>query len=124
MAFDDLKDRLTHVPVLAYPDFEKNYVLETNASIKGLGAILSQYQEDGQIHSITFVSRALSAAEKNYCITNLETLAVVWAVSHFHVYLYGHDVEVRTDHSAVKAVLGNPSKHARWWTNFDKSIHG
>jgi len=46
-------------------------------------------------------------------------VAVVWAVSHFHAYLYGHDAEVRTDHSAVKAVLGTPSpsgKHARWWT--------
>ncbi len=44
---------------------------------------------------------------------------MVWAVSHFHAYLYGHDVEVRTDHSAVKAVLSTPSpngKHAQWWT--------
>ena len=119
VAFDDLKSRLTHAPVLAYPDFDKNFVLETDASIRGLGAILSQYQEDGQIHPIAFASRGLSPAEKNHCITNLETLAVVWAVSHFHAYLYGHDVEVRTDHSAVKAVLGTPSpsgKHARWWT--------
>ena len=49
----------------------------------------------------------------------METLAVVWAVSHFHAYLYGHDVEVRTDHSAVKAVLSAPSpngKHAHWWS--------
>ena len=49
----------------------------------------------------------------------LETLAVVWAVTHFHHYLYGHRVTVYTDHSAVKAVLEmpNPSgKHARWWT--------
>ena len=48
----------------------------------------------------------------------LETLAVVWAVSHFNAYLYGHDVMVYTDHSAVKAVLETPNpngKHARWW---------
>ena len=52
-------------------------------------------------------------------ITELETLAVVWAMSHFRHYLYGHNVVVFTDHSAVKAVLTNPGsngKHARWWT--------
>ena len=105
-------------PVLAFPNFDKSFVLETDASIKGLGAVLSQQQEDGQIHPVAFASRALSQ-EKNYSVTDLETLAVVWAVSHFHAYLYGHDVEVRTDHSAVKAVLSAPSpngKHARWWS--------
>ena len=53
---------------------------------------------------------------KKYVITRLETLAVVLAMSHFHSYLYGHDVTVLTDHLAVKAVLCNPggsSKHAR-----------
>ena len=51
--------------------------------------------------------------------TELETLAVVWAVNHFHAYLYGHDVVVFTYHSAVKAVLETPNssgKHARWWS--------
>ena len=48
-----------------------------------------------------------------------ETLAVMWAISHFHTYLYGHDVLVYTHHSAVRAVLQTPSangKHARWWS--------
>ena len=51
-------------------------------------------------------------------MTELETLAVVWAVNHFRVYLYGHDVIVYSDHSAIKAVLETPNpsgKHARWW---------
>ena len=66
-----------------------------------------------------YASRALSNSEKNYAITELETLAVVWAISHYHHHLYGHCVTVLTDHSAVKAVLetSNPTgKHARWWT--------
>ena len=65
---------------------------------------------------MAYTSRALTAPEKRYAITELETLAVVWAMSHFHSYLYEHDVTVLTDHSAVRAVLGNPegsSKHAR-----------
>jgi len=51
-------------------------------------------------------------------IIELETLAVVWAVQHYRAYLYGHEVEVITDHSAVKSILEAPSlsgKHARWW---------
>ena len=66
-----------------------------------------------------YASRSLSPQGKRYAITELETLAVVWSVSHFHAYLYGHDVHVFTDHSAVKAILETPSpsgKHARWWS--------
>ena len=71
------------------------------------------------LHPVAYASRSLSPQEKRYAITELETLAVVWAVSHFHAYLYGHDVQVFTDHSAVKAVLETPNpsgKHARWWS--------
>lgn len=117
-AFDSLKQKLTQAPVLAYPSFDKDLVLETDASIKGIGAILSQQQDDGKLHPVAFASRALSQPE-NYSITELETLAVVWAISHFHSCLYGHRVTVYTDHSAVKAVLETPNptgKHARWWT--------
>ena len=117
-AFQNLKRKLVTAPVLAFPNFDKGFVLETDASIKGLGAVLSQRQEDDQMHPVVFASGALSSSGKNYSVTDLETL-VVWAVSHFHAYLYDHDVEVRTDHSAVKAVLSTPSpngKHARWWT--------
>jgi len=54
----------------------------------------------------------------NYATTNLETLAVVWAVAHFRYYLYRHNIVVITDHAAVKAILGAPNltrQHARWW---------
>ena len=119
IAFDQLKDKLVEAPILAYPNFNKEFTLETDASVCGLGAILSQFQEDKRLHPVAYASRALSDQEKRYAITELETLAVVWAMSHFYCYLYGHDVTVLTDHSAVKAVLCNPggsSKHARWWT--------
>jgi len=68
---------------------------------------------------VAYASRALSSTERHYTVTELETLAVVWAMSHFHHYLYGHNVHNPLDHSAVKAVLESPSKnsqHARWWT--------
>ena len=118
-AFEELKHRLTTAPILAYPNFTCDFVLETDASMQGVGAVLGQYQDDNKLHPIGYASRALNAAEKRYGITELETLAVVWAISHFHHYLYGNRVTVFTDHTAVKAILESSNltaKHARWWT--------
>jgi len=56
-------------------------------------------------------------AEANYSIIDLETLAVMWAVTDFCYYLYGHKVTIITHHAAIKAVLGAPNhigRHARW----------
>ena len=117
-AFEHLKQKLVQAPVLAYPNFDRSFWLETDASGKGLGAVLSQKQDNGKLHHVAYTSRALSTPERNYSITELETLAVVWAIQHYHAYLYGHEVTVVTDHSAVKAILETPSpsgKHARWW---------
>ena len=113
-AFDHLKTP----PVLSYPDFKRYFILETDASISGLGAILSQSQEDRELHLLAYASHSLSKLEKNYPVTDLEMLAVVWGVTHFRCYLYGHQVTIYTDHDAVKAVLGTPNltgKHAYWW---------
>ena len=76
-AFKHLKDALVSPPVLAYPNFSKNFTLETDASIKGLGAVLSQLQDDSCLHPVAYASRSLSGAEKRYAITELETLAVI-----------------------------------------------
>ena len=112
-AFQQLKSLLTTAPVLAYPNFGKDYVLETDASVHGLGAVLSQEQPDGLVHPVAYASRALSPSERNYGITELETLAVVWAISHYHHFLYGNSVTVYTDHTSVKAVLESPSPTAK-----------
>ena len=116
-AFTTLKSRLATPPVLAYPHFGEDFTLETDALIQGLGAVLSQQQEDSRLHPIAYASRALIKSEKNYSVTELGTLAVVWAITHFWSYLYGNFVKVLTDHSAIKAILETPNptgKHARW----------
>ena len=94
VAFDELKRGLVIPPVLAYPNFDVDFVLETDASHQGLGVVLLQRQEDDRLHPIVYTSCDLSGAEKNYGINDLETLAVEWAISHFHYYLYGHCVTV------------------------------
>ena len=118
-AFQDLKEKLSTAPILAYPNFDAEFVLETDASIRGLGAVLSQAQEGGKLHPVGYASRALSPSEVRYGITDLETLSVVWAISHFNHYLYGGCIVAYTDHTAIKSILeaANPTgKHARWWT--------
>ena len=66
---------------VAYPSFSKSYIVETDASISVLGAVLSQMQQDRKLHLVAYASMSLSAAERNYCVTELEILAVVWALT-------------------------------------------
>jgi hypothetical protein len=113
-AFNSLKEAITRAPVLAYPDFDLDFTLETDASVKGLGAVLMQRHSDQTLHPVAFASHSLSPAEKNYSITELETLAVVLAVQHFHAYLYGHNVVVVTDHLTVNSNLGAPSNNGKF----------
>ena len=73
-AFDGLKSKLLTAPILISL---RTFVLETDTSQQGLGAILSQLQDDSKLHPLVYASRSLSPSEKNYAITELETLAVV-----------------------------------------------
>ena len=116
-SFDHLKDLLIQAPLLVFPDFAKPFVLETDASGQGLGAVLGQQQESGLVAPIAYASRTLQKHEQNYGVTELEALGVVWAIRHFRPYLYGHACKVYTDHEALKSLLNTPhpsGKLARW----------
>ena len=118
-AFERLKRLLCSAPVLAYPHFgsDQSFILETDASYSGLGAVLAQTGDDGCVHPIAYASRSLSSHERNYAITELETLALVWGVKHFRAYLLGHHCVVYTDHAACTSLLKAPhpsAKLARW----------
>ena len=116
-AFVELKTLLTNAPILAFPNFSRDFHLETDASGLGLGAVLSQEQSDGTTRPIAYASRTLQPHERNYAATEMEALGVVWAVKHFRQYLYGHRCHVHTDHEALKSLLNSPhpsGKLARW----------
>ena len=116
-AFERLKELLVSPPVLAYPCFSRPFVLHTDASGQGLGAVLEQEQEDGQLHPVAYASRTLSKHESRYGITDLEALGVVWSAKHFRAYLLGHKCVVYTDHAPLKAMLKakhTTGKLARW----------
>ena len=74
-AFSTLKQKLINAPVLTYPTFTRPFVLETDTYLEGLGAVLSQLQDDGQLHPIAYASKALASSERKYGITELEILA-------------------------------------------------
>lgn len=82
-AFDCLKHYVTDSTVLAFPKFTKGFILEADASLQGLGAVLSQEQLDGSQRPIAYGSRSLQTHKRNYGITELEALGAVWAVKHF-----------------------------------------
>ena len=104
LSFDRLKELLSSSPVLAYPNFDRPLTLHTDASGKGLGAVLEQETSDGQLHPVAYDSRTLSKHESNYGITELEALGMIWALRHFRAYLLGHPCVVVTDHALLRAL--------------------
>ena len=100
-AFEVLKQKLISAPVLSYPDRDATFVLDTDASNVGLGAVLSQIV-DGREKVIAYGSRVLTKAERRYCITRRELLAVVHFVKSYRHYLVGRPFIVRTDHAALR----------------------
>ena len=100
-AFSMLKHQLVTAPVLSLPDFNHDFTLDIDASGNGLGAVLSQKVGDHE-RVIAYGSRALTKAERKYCATRRELLALVWGVRHFRPYLYGRRFIARTDHNSLK----------------------
>ena len=106
-AYDDLKLTLRSSPIVAYPNFDKEFVLAVDAATGspdirgGLGVVLSQPNPDGLETIITYWSRGLRDHETRYTPYNLELAAIVGAVDYFHMYLYGRKFTVVTDHKRL-----------------------
>ncbi|RVE60508.1 hypothetical protein OJAV_G00181480 [Oryzias javanicus] len=103
-AFQLLKSALAGAPVLAYPDLSQPFILDTDASNVGVGAVLSQLDETGE-RVVAYYSCSLSRPERNYCVTRRELLAVILAVRHFRPYILGTRFRLRTDHASLTWLL-------------------
>jgi len=115
-AFTSLKDRLMKQPALCLPDFSLPFVVQTDASDFGLGAVLAQERDD-DLQPVMFASRKLNDAETRYTTSEKECLGVVWAVRKFEVYLYGQRFILQTDHDCLqylKASQQSNSRLMRW----------
>ena len=108
-AFDALKEALRTAPVLGYPNFSREFILEIDASLNGLGTVLSQQGKDRQIHVIAYASHSLCPSERsmcNYSSAKLELLVLKWALMEkFRDYLLGSQFQVYTDNNLHAYVM-------------------
>ena len=112
-AFEALKQACMPAPVLAFADYTKPFLLETDVSKDGLGAVLSQKQADGQYYPVTYSSRAFTSHKKNYHLTKLEFLALKWVVTeHFKEYLLYQPFLIKTDNNPLTYILMTPNLNA------------
>ena len=89
LAFQDLKAAIQNRSVLRPPHWEDEFVLQVSTSNRGLRAILSQKDQEGEEHPIVYASRKLQPREQKLSTTEKEYLGIVWAVEQFRYYLYG-----------------------------------
>ncbi|KAJ8876066.1 hypothetical protein PR048_023974 [Dryococelus australis] len=94
-------------------DPAKPLLLTSDASQTGVGVILSHVGENGD-HPIGFVSKTLTAAEKDYLQSDCETLAIIHGVKKFHNYIYGHKFTLKMDHTPLTVILPSSGVHHKW----------
>ena len=111
-AFNTLKQKLEREPILHLPDLATPFILRTDASDLGLGAILLQ-EKDGKKFPIAYASRKLLPREQRYSIMERECLAVVWGTQKFEPYLYGKHFQLETDHQPLTCLAKSKVANAR-----------
>ena len=116
VAFRVLKERISKYPILRLPHYEKEFVLRTDASDVGIGAVIMQVH-DGKLFPIQYASRKLHARERAYPIIERECLALVWGIKKFAYFLHGRRFKLQTDHFPLanlsKTQMRNP-RVMRW----------
>jgi hypothetical protein len=128
-AFDELKLVLQNPPVLRLFDPSKPIFIDCDASQVAVGSILSQPDENGNMHPIEYFSRCLNRAEREYCATRLELYSILLALRHWRSFILGAKVTINTDHGALtwlKSFKMPESQLARWLleiSQFDVEIN-
>ena len=114
-AFNRLKLALTTAPILKLPNFERQFVVTTDASDAAVGAILEQDFGNG-LQPMAFASRKLNDAEMRYSAYERELLGIVWALAQWKHYCRGpHTVIIQTDHAPLRHLPNQASVNARIW---------
>ena len=111
-----MKFLLCSAPVLCYPRFDREFILQTDASDFGVGAVLSQIDDNGYEKVVAYASKALSARQKKFSATEKEAYAIVFGTQQFRVYLLGRHFKIVTDHNALRWLHSMEPKGrlARW----------
>lgn len=112
-AFEDIRVALSGEPVLYSPDFDQRFILQTDASDRGIGAVLLQGSEPADRHPVAYISRKLFPREVRYSTVEKECLAVKWAVDTFRYYLLGREFTLEMDHRALQWMYRMRDTNAR-----------
>ena len=124
-SFSKIERKMIDTPILAYPDFEKEFILDTDASFDTIGAVLSQKDTYGRERVIAYGSHKMNKHELGYCVTRKELLAIYYFTQNFKHVLYGKRFLLRTDHKAITFMLNtkNPiTPQFQTWINFLSSL--
>ena len=104
-------------PVLKSPDLSRPFIVQTDASDRGIGAVLSQISSDGSEHPVSYYSRKVLPREERYATVEKECLAIKLAIQAFRVYLLGRKFTVQTDHRSLEwlhRIKDTNPRLARW----------
>ena len=121
-AFQESKKLLTSASVLIHFDPQKPLVMTCDASPYGIGAVLSHKTDRGE-QPIAYVSRTLTSAEKNYSVLEKESLAIIFGIKKFHQYIYGHRVQIITDHKPLIGLFREDKLFRPWLHHVYKDGH-
>jgi hypothetical protein len=116
-AFEELREKFAHSIYLVQPDDSQDYIINTDASVKAIGAVLMQRNKEGLVNIVSTASRVITPAEQRYTTCELELMAIVYALRKFRVYIYGHKVTLNTDHKSLiflKKCVVTSNRVARW----------
>ena len=121
-AFENIKNVLCSPPILAAPQMDNPFILHVDASDVGVGAVLSQNDDGGVERPVTFYSKKFNSFQRNYSVIEKETLALIWALQHFEVYLDSGSIPlvVYTDHNPITFLqsLHCPNRRLMRWVLF------
>jgi transposase InsO family protein len=127
-AFNVLKQDLVSAPVLRRPDWSKRFIIHTDWSCQGIGAVLAQLDDEGNEYVVEYASRSCNPAESNYSSYEGECLALWWAIGRFRYYVFGREFTVVSDHKPLEwllstsALRGKLARWAMWLSEYDFTV--
>jgi hypothetical protein len=122
-AFKEMREKFAYRIYLVQPHDTQDYITNTDASAKAIGAALMQKDKDGRINIVSTASRILTPAEQRYTTCELELIAVAYALRKFRVYIYSHKVTLNTDHKSLiflKKCLVTSNRAACWMLEIEQ----
>ena len=117
VAFQTLKDKLTSNDLLAYPHFDRPFLVTCDASNTAIGGVVSQFDDNNKERPVSFCSRALKGAELNYSALDREALAIKFTLERHRYFLLGHPLQIQSDHQPLKYQFKSSdlnSRQSRW----------